>query len=81
MIYSKIIDKITDNIKTLHDQTQLSIAVIKNGKTGFYGMIKENGSVKQINNTTFAFEIGSVTKALTGHILAQLAIEKKVNPG
>lgn len=79
MIYSKIIDKIANNIKDLPDQTQLSIAVIKNGKAGFYGMVKENGSVRQINNRTSAFEIGSVTKAFTGHILAQLVIEKKVN--
>jgi CubicO group peptidase (beta-lactamase class C family) len=79
MIYSKIIDKIANNIKDLPDQTQLSIAVIKKGKAGFYGMVKENGSVRQINNTTSAFEIGSVTKAFTGHILAQLVIEKKVN--
>lgn len=38
MIYSKIIDKIANHIKDLPDQTQLSIAVIKNGKAGFYGM-------------------------------------------
>jgi len=79
MINSTIITRIADTIKDLPEQTELSITVIKNGKAGHYGMIKENGSVKQVNNSTSAFETGSVTKAFAGHILAQLVIEKKVD--
>lgn len=79
MIYSEIIGKIADKIKGLPDKTALSFAVVKNGKADFYGMIKENGDINEIDNKISAFEIGSVTKAFTGNILAQLVVEKKVD--
>ena len=79
MIYSKIIGEIADNVKELPDKTELSFAVVKNGKADYYGMIKENGDINEINNNNSAFEIGSVTKAFTGNVLAQLAVEKKVD--
>jgi len=79
MIYPKIIGKIADSIKELPDKTELSFAVVKNGKADYYGMIKENGDINEINNNDSAFEIGSVTKAFTGNVLAQLAVEKKVD--
>ena len=42
-------------------------------------MIRQNGHIDQIDNYSSAFEIGSVTKAFTGNVLAQLVIEKKVD--
>lgn len=75
-----LMKEIADNIKALPDQTQIAIGIASNGNSNFYGMIRENGAIRQIDNAGFAFEIGSVTKSLTGNVLAQLIINKKVHP-
>jgi CubicO group peptidase (beta-lactamase class C family) len=72
MLYPAIIEKIENAIKDLPDQTELSFAIVKNGTIDYFGMIKEQGVIHDFNNRQSAFEIGSVTKAFTGHILAQL---------
>jgi CubicO group peptidase (beta-lactamase class C family) len=71
---SKIIEKIADNIKELPDKTELSLVVVINGKADYDGRIKRNGGIEKIDNYTSAFEIGSVTKAFTGNIMAQMVI-------
>ena len=65
-------------LKDLPSHTQLSIAITRNGAVSFHGWSHENGAVISINNVHAAFETGSVTKAFTGHVLAQLVIENKV---
>ncbi len=67
--------------KNFPNNSQLSIAVIKNGKTDYYGIIKENDSVKPIENQSKVFEIGSVTKIFTSTVLASLIEDKKINLG
>jgi CubicO group peptidase (beta-lactamase class C family) len=79
MLYPAIIEKIEDTLKELPDQTELSFAVIRDGNIDHWGMIKEKGIIRSIDNHRSAFEIGSVTKAFTGHLLAQLVIEQKVD--
>jgi CubicO group peptidase (beta-lactamase class C family) len=79
MNFFATIDKISDRIKDLPDETQVSVAAIKNGSIHYFGLIKEAGIVKEISNSSIAFEIGSVTKAFTGNILAQLVIEGRVH--
>lgn len=78
MIYTNIIRKIADALKGLPDKTQVSIAVVSNKQVDYNGMIKQNGNIYKIDNHSSAFEIGSVTKAFTGNVLAQLIIEKKL---
>jgi CubicO group peptidase (beta-lactamase class C family) len=73
--YKKIL---FDYSKTFPDQTQISVAVIKNGKTSFYGIIRKNDTLNTIDNHQKLFEIGSVTKLFTATILAQLVLEKKL---
>jgi CubicO group peptidase (beta-lactamase class C family) len=80
MTYPKIIRKIADTLNGLPDKTEVSIALVSNKQVGYNGMIKQNGSIDKIDNHASAFEIGSVTKAFTGNVLAQLIIEKKVDP-
>jgi len=79
MPYHDLPRKMEDIIKELPDQTEVSFAFIKNGHAEYVGMAREKGAGHVINNRLSAFEIGSVTKAFTGHILAQMAVEGKVD--
>jgi CubicO group peptidase (beta-lactamase class C family) len=58
--------------------TQLSIAIIKEGKTEYYGTIIEDDSVKAINNQEQVFEIGSITKVFTSTVLASLVLNEEI---
>lgn len=79
MSYSNGIKKIAAALSKLPDRTQVSIALVRNKQVKYNGMIKQNGNIEKINNHSSAFEIGSVTKAFTGNVLAQLTREKKVD--
>ena len=60
------------------NKTQLSIAVLKNGKVKYYGIIIKNDTIKSIENQTKVFEIGSITKVFTSSVLASLVIDDKL---
>lgn len=78
-IYPKgIAESIFSKSKEFPNNTQLSIAIIQNGKTNYYGIIKENDSIKPIENQNKVFEIGSITKVFTSTVLASLVIEDKI---
>jgi len=72
-------EAIFSNTKAYPNNTQISIAFIENGKTHFYGIIKQNDTIKSIRNQNKVFEIGSITKAFTSTVLASLVQDKKVN--
>lgn len=76
---TEIAQKIYSKSKDFPNNTQLSIAVIKNGKTNYYGITKENDSIKPIENQNKIFEIGSITKVFTSTVLASLVEDKKIN--
>ncbi|WP_028298223.1 serine hydrolase [Olivibacter sitiensis] len=69
---------IFDRTGTFSDKTQLSIAVIENGAVKYYGIIKENDSLKTIDNKDSVFEIGSITKVFTATLLADAVLEQKI---
>jgi CubicO group peptidase (beta-lactamase class C family) len=79
-MYPKTLKKIADTLNKMPDKTQVSIALVRNTQVDYHGMIRQNGNTDKVDNYTSAFEIGSVTKAFTGNVLAQLIIEKKVAP-
>ena len=79
-MYQKILNKIADTLNRLPDKTQVSIALVRDKQVGYHGMIRQNGNINKIDNYSSAFEIGSVTKAFTGNVLAQLIIEEKAGP-
>ncbi|MFV8282841.1 serine hydrolase [Christiangramia marina] len=56
------------------NNTQLSIAVIENGETSFYGIKRENDSIKEYKNQDKVFEIGSITKVFTSTVFASLVV-------
>ena len=63
----------------LPDNTQLSIAVIRDGITDYYGILKTKDTIKPVNNQDKCFEIGSITKVFTSTVLASLVEDKKIN--
>ena len=75
---TEIAEIIFEKTKNFPNNTQLSIAVILNGEINYYGIIKENNSLKPIINQNKVFEIGSITKVFTSTILASLVVEKKL---
>ena len=78
-IYPKEISEVIfSNTKDLPNNTQLSIAIIQNGKTNYYGIIKTNDKIKPIENQNKVFEIGSITKVFTSTVLASLVEDGEI---
>lgn len=69
---------IFNQLKVFPNKTQVSIAFIENGRTQFYGIVKENDTIKYIDNKDKVFEIGSVSKIFTATLLADAVLGKKV---
>lgn len=74
----EIAEIIFSKSKDLPKNTQLSIAIIQNGKVNFYGIINENDTIKPAKNQTKIFEIGSITKLFTSTVLASLVVNEKI---
>lgn len=69
---------IIDKTKSFPNNTQLSIAIIKNGKVNFIGIKRINDTIKLINNYKNAFEIGSITKIFTATLLSNFVIDQEL---
>lgn len=67
-----------ESVKNFPKHTQISIAIIKDGKAIFYGINKEKDAVLTSNNQKSVFEIGSISKVFTSTLLADFAIEGKI---
>jgi CubicO group peptidase (beta-lactamase class C family) len=75
---TEIAEIIFAKTKDFPNKTQLSIAVIQNGETNYYGIIKENDTIKPTKNQNKIFEIGSITKVFTSTVFASLIGDKKL---
>jgi len=73
-----IADIIFSNTKDLPNKSQLSIAVIQNGKVNYYGIIRDDTVIKPVENQDKIFEIGSITKVFTSSVLASLVEDNKI---
>jgi CubicO group peptidase (beta-lactamase class C family) len=60
-------------IKGFPDETQLSIALVKDTMVNYLGFIKEKESLSYVNNNNSVYEIGSITKIFTTYLLADFA--------
>lgn len=67
-----------DNTKLFPDDTQLSLALIKNGKIYFIGTKRINDTIKLIENYKSTFEIGSITKVFTSTLLSNFVNDQKL---
>ena len=65
-------DLIFNNTKTFPNNTQLSIALIKNGEVDFVGVKRTDDTIRRIENFREVFEIGSITKVFTATLLSDL---------
>lgn len=69
---------IFESTKIFPNNTQLSIAIINNGKVSYYGIKKESDTISTIDNQKSIFEIGSISKVFTSTLLANFVIDGKV---
>ena len=79
-ISQSTIDTIKKYVLTYPNETQFSIAIIKNDTVSFIGVKKRFGKLISINNKDSVFEIGSITKVFTSTILVDLILNGKINP-
>ena len=77
-VSSTQIDSIFQTLRYFPNQTQFSIAFIADSSVTFYGAIRTNDTLRTINNKSKAFEIGSLSKVFTATLLADLAVEDKL---
>jgi CubicO group peptidase (beta-lactamase class C family) len=75
---NEIAEIIFKKTKDFPNNTKLSIAVIQNGETNYYGIIKENDTIKPNENKNKIFEIGSITKVFTSTVFASLVEDEKL---
>ena len=59
--------------------TQLSICIITGDSEKYVGILRRNDSLVYIRNSDSVFEIGSITKAFTGTMLAKLVYDGKAD--
>ena len=69
---------IFESAKIFPNNTQMAIAIIKDGKANYYGINKVNDTVSTIDNQKSIFEIGSISKVFTSTLLANFVIDGKV---
>ncbi|MEM9650199.1 MAG: serine hydrolase domain-containing protein, partial [Bacteroidota bacterium] len=70
---------IFETIKAFPNDTQFSIAIIKNDTVDFYGVKRDRDKIVNIDNHNRVFEIGSISKVLTSTLLASFVLEKKIS--
>lgn len=69
---------ISEKVMLYPEQTQLSLALIKNGEVEFLGLKKVKKSITNLENHHSVFEIGSITKVFTATILAKFVLDERV---
>lgn len=70
---------ITNNIKTFPKGTQISMAIMDGDQTEYLGIINEEGQLKNINNSSSQFEIGSISKVFTSALFADAVTKGDVS--
>ena len=73
-----IADEIYGLTKDFPNDTQLSIAVLRNNDVVYYGIVIQSDTIQSIKNQHKIFEIGSITKVFTSSVLASLVIDKNL---
>ena len=77
-INKKQSELIFDNTKSFPNNTQLSLALIRNGEIDFIGIERTNDTIKLIENYKNFFEIGSMTKVFTATLLSNFVNDQKL---
>ena len=69
---------ISEKTNDFPENTELAIALIKNGQVSYHGVKRVNDSLEYSSNNNHLFEIGSITKVFTSTLLANLILEDKI---
>ena len=81
-VFSKanpVLDLIFNKTKYFPNKSEFSIAIVSKGKTEYFGIIKENDSIKSIENKDKMFDISSIKHLFTASVLASLVNDNKLN--
>ena len=70
---------IFERTKIFPNNTQIAVAIIKNGNANYYGLNKASDTISTIGNQKSIFEIGSISKVFTSTLLANSVIDEKIN--
>jgi len=68
---------VSELIKPLPENTEISIGVVKNNKQEHFGFIKKDSMANTIDNSHTLFQIGSITKVFTGVLMGDAIITGK----
>lgn len=77
-INQSILDTLSNYALLYPDNTQFSLAIVKNDKVSFVGVLKSNDNLIVINNKDSVFEVGSISKVFTSTILSNLILENEI---
>ncbi len=69
---------IFEKTKYFPNGSELSLAFINGDSINYYGVIRRNDSIVNINNRQHIFEIGSITKIFTANLLAKAVVDNRV---
>lgn len=67
-----------EKTKDFPENTEFSIAFIKNEQVSYYGFKRKNDTIEYTENSKKVFEIGSITKVFTSTLLANFVLAKKI---
>lgn len=73
-----LVNLIHSKITEFPSNTQFSVAVLKKGVPYYYGAKNESGSAQKIRNNQDGFEIGSITKVFTTHLMVDQILSGKI---
>ena len=76
---TSIINLLNSQATKFNENTKLSIALVQNDTVSFYGGMKNGNEFKIEDNSSSLFEIGSITKVFTSHLLMNSVIENHVS--
>ncbi|MCC6462948.1 MAG: beta-lactamase family protein [Saprospiraceae bacterium] len=69
------VDSIAEKVASFPGNTQLAIALLRDSSVSFYGVWRDQDTLRTVSNAGAVFEIGSISKVFTATLLAA-AVEK-----
>lgn len=74
--YVEILER---NLTNLPNDAQIAIALVRGSNTEYLGVINQNNALRSTNNANKIFEVGSITKVLTGICLSSLVASNETS--